>query len=612
VGVLGTAGHVDHGKSALVRALTGIDPDRLPEERARGMTLDLGFAWLTLPSGREVSIVDVPGHERYVKNMLAGAGAIDVGLLVVAADEGPMPQTREPLAILELLAIPRLVVALTKVDLADEEMVALAEEEVRELLSSTPYAGSPIVPTSAVTGAGLSELLAAVDAAFDGAAAGGEAGPWLPIDRVFVARGHGVVVTGTLQGGPLRVGDEGELLPGRRRARVRGLQRHRRPCEVLEGSTRAAVNLAGVSRGDVERGMVLTRPGVGGALLTADVELFGARWSPQPLRHASQVTVLAGTAEAQARVRLLQVRALGPGERGWGQLVLDRPLPAKPGVRFVLRTPEATVGGGVVLTLRAPRRRRAEEFERLRAAVFGTPRQRALLALEGRPLLEAEVDGVLGGEGRAALEQLREEGEALERGGRWYGRAWFAREAERLREAVARYLDAPPLRRGVPREELRANLGLPNEEFDALLALAAGDGGLEARGGEVRPRGRSVQLTEAEEELVEGYLAALRDTSAPPTEAPLPPELLRFLEEEGRIVRTPSGILFHAEVFGRMRDQVVAFLERHGSVTLAQVRDMFGTSRKYAQAFLEALDAERVTRRVGDARVLLRRPERER
>ncbi len=606
--VLGTAGHVDHGKSALVRALTGIDPDRLPEERARGMTIDLGFAWLTLPSGREISIVDVPGHERYVKNMLAGAGAIDVALLVVAADEGPMPQTREHLAILELLAIPRLVVALTKADLAEQEVAALAEEEMRELLSATPYADSPIVRTSAVTGTGLDALAEAIDAAFAATEGRSFTGPWLPVDRVFVARGHGVVVTGTLQGGPLRAGDEVEILPGHRRARVRGIQRHHRSCDVLTGSTRAAVNLGGAARDEVERGMVVAAPGLGGEALTADVELYGARWAPQPLRHASQVTVLLGTAEAQARVRLIGASAVGPGERAWGQLVLDRPLPARPGMRFVLRTPDATVAGGVLLTLRAPRRRRIEEFERLRAALFGSPRERVLLLLEQRPMPRGALEAALGKEALPALEELKAEGAAVDEGGRWYARRWLAREGARLRDAVRQYLEVHRLRRGVPREELRAHLGLGSEEFDAVLALTADELGLEARGSEVQPRGRTVQLTPAEQELVEQYLAALRDTASPPTEATLPPELLRFLEEEGRIVRTPAGIVFDAEAFARMRDEVVAFIERHGSVTLAQVRDMFGTSRKYAQAFLEALDAARVTRRVGDARVLLRTP----
>ena len=313
--VIGTAGHVDHGKSSLVRALTGIDPDRLREEQERGLTVDLGFAWLTLPSGRDVSVVDVPGHQRFIKNMLAGAGGIDLAVLVVSADEGPRHQTTEHLAILDVLGVPSLVVAMTKCDLADEEMLELVRMEVDELLEGTRYAGAPALPVSSTTRAGLDALLVAVDTALDATPEKVDRRrPRLAVDRVFASHGFGTVVTGTLVDGTLAVGQEVELQPGGVPGRVRGLQRHGQAAERLAPGTRAAVNVSGVDREQVQRGMVLALPGTLRPAHSVGVRLQAVPALETPVRRTAGVTFLAGTAETQARLRLLDADGLLPGE----------------------------------------------------------------------------------------------------------------------------------------------------------------------------------------------------------------------------------------------------------------------------------------------------------
>src|SRR6185312_7374766 len=318
---IGTAGHVDHGKSTLVTALTGIDPDRLAEEKARGMTIDLGFAWVTLPSGREASIVDVPGHESFIRNMLAGVGGIDVALLVIAADEGVMPQTEEHLAILDTLRVRSGVVALTKCDLVDEEWLALVREDIVERLSTTTLANSPIIVCSAVIRQGLPELLAALDAAVDAAPARRDLGrPRLPIDRVFNMTGFDAVVTGTLQEGGLRVGQEVEVQPGGLRARVRGLQAHRQTVDVGQPGGRLAVNLAGVARSDLRRGQIVTLPGMFQPTTALDVRLDVLPSAPRALEHNAEVELYLGAAEVPARVALLDQDELEPGASSWAQL----------------------------------------------------------------------------------------------------------------------------------------------------------------------------------------------------------------------------------------------------------------------------------------------------
>ena len=386
---IGTAGHIDHGKSTLVKALTGIDPDRLAEEKERGMTIDLGFAWLMLPGGREVSIVDVPGHEGFIKNMLAGVGGIDAALLVVAADEGVMPQTREHLAILDLLRVPRGVVALTKADLVDEDWIEMVREEVEEVLLPTTLAGSAIIPLSAYTGQGLPELVSELERLLDEAQERQNiARPRLPIDRVFTMTGFGTVVTGTLLDGILRTGQEVEALPQGIKTRIRALQTHRHAVETAHPGSRVAINLANVPRSDLQRGDVITLPGQFQPTMLIDARVQLLPDAARPLGHNTLVDFYTGSQEVPASVRLLDRDELQPGERAWAQLRLSRPAVMARRDRFILRIPSPgmTVGGGEVIDThpRYHRRLQAAVLSRLETLERGTPEELALAALDRR------------------------------------------------------------------------------------------------------------------------------------------------------------------------------------------------------------------------------------
>ncbi|MGH2345556.1 MAG: selenocysteine-specific translation elongation factor, partial [Chloroflexota bacterium] len=395
--VIATAGHVDHGKSALVRALTGIDPDRLPAEKARGMTIDLGFAWLDLGDGRQAGVIDVPGHERFVRHMLAGVGGIDLVLLVVAADEGVMAQTREHLAILDLLAVRHGVIALTKRDLVDDEWLSLAAEEARATLEGTGLEGSAIIPCGSRTGQGIEDLRAAIGAALAAVPARPDRGrPRLPIDRVFSIAGHGTVVTGTLLDGTFETGQEVEAAPGARRYRIRALQSHHKSLDRVEQGSRVAINLAGAAVEHLARGMVVCLPGAMPAATYLDIRLRGVREPPQGygersalLRHGQPIVLHTGAAEVQGTVRLLDRDALGRGEVGWAQVRLDAPVAALRGDRCVLRVPSpaATVAGGEIVAINPPRRtrKRPDALQALASLAKATPKERLLDALSRGP-----------------------------------------------------------------------------------------------------------------------------------------------------------------------------------------------------------------------------------
>src|SRR5438067_206959 len=398
---IGTAGHVDHGKSTLVKALTGIDPDRLAEEKERGMTIDLGFAWLKLPGGREVSIVDVPGHESFIKNMLAGVGGIDAALLVIAADEGIMPQTREHLAILDLLHVQRGIVVLTKADLVDEEWLELVREEVAEYLLPTTLAHAPIVAVSAYNGQGLPELLTQIEQMLDASQERQNiARPRLPVDRVFSLTGFGTIVTGTLLDGSFKIGQEVEILPQGLRTRIRSLQTHRNTVEVAQPGSRVAINLANVARTDLARGDVVALPGQLRTTMLVDAHISllaeGAmNWAPtRPLTHNMQVDFYSGSQEIPARVRLLEVEGqprdqpLLPGHSAWVQLRLSRPAVVARRDRFILRipSPSTTIGGGEVVDVqpRYHRRFQPSVLSRLATLEYGAPEELVLATLDRR------------------------------------------------------------------------------------------------------------------------------------------------------------------------------------------------------------------------------------
>jgi selenocysteine-specific elongation factor len=610
--VIGTAGHVDHGKSLLVEALTGIDPDRLREEKARGMTIDLGFAWLTLPSGRSVSIVDVPGHERFIKNMLAGVGGIDVALLVIAADDGVMPQTREHLAVLDLLDVRRGVVALTKCDLADDEWLALVRKEIEETLSGTTLRGAPVVRCSAVTGAGLDDLRGTLDAAVEGLAPKRDVRrPRLPIDRVFTIAGFGTVVTGTLIDGALTAGVELEALPGNRRGRVRGLQTHKDAVERALPGTRVAVNLTGIAKDDLRRGMVLTSPGWLRETLAIDARVRAVRGLRHALRHNMHVTLHAGADEANAQLRLLDCDELRAGEEAWAQIRLETPVAVVRGDRFVLRTPDDTVAGGVIVDT-APkrhRRRHGPTLDRLTTLLSNAPEDVLLQAVVAKPFVElAELVGsvsLTGDQVDAALARLVTDGRV-----RMFGDGAPARIAtpayvEELRaaafDALAAYHAEHPLRGGMPQEELRRRLGIDQR---ALTLVVAGWPEIRVAGATASLAAHERAPSAAQRADADAYLARLRSKPESPPIEPLDAELSAYLVETGAVVDAGDGVVFDAAAFDSMERRVIDYIGAHGEITLAQVRDLFATSRKYAQALLEEMDRRRVTRRIGDARVL--------
>jgi selenocysteine-specific elongation factor len=606
---LGTAGHIDHGKTALVRALTGIDTDRLPEERRRGISIELGFARLQLPSGRSLSVVDVPGHERFVRTMVAGATGIDLFLLVVAADDGVMPQTREHVAVMELLEVPAGVVALTKTDLAEDAQAAAARAGVGELLAGGPYADAPVVGVSAIRGTGLDELRRRLEDVAGATPIRGPAdGPSrLHVDRSFSLQGIGTVVTGTLWSGGVGRGDTVRIEPGGRHARVRAVEVHSESRERAAPGQRVALNLSGVERSEVRRGdVVVAADAAAAAGHRLDVEvrlLHGAR----PLRQGTRVQVHHGTRETPARVTPLAAGDLiEPGEPAFAQLRLERPLLAVAGDRFVVRSiaPPDTIGGGRVLDPRPAAHGGSDaKVKRLRALASGDPLELLRLEIETAP-------GGLDDHDRAAeLELLAGVGEAIAVGGR--RRRWFSPPLlERARAVLLEAVDAghDPRPRGAA--ALAHAAGLDVDGAAAVLEGLAAEGTLDRRDGGYAPvrRGPPDPLARRLLAVLEGdglqprSLGALaEDTAVSSDEAR---DALERLVAGGTVTRVKPGLYYHRRALESARAEVVSICGRDGAVTIASLRDRLATSRKYAQALLEHFDAARVTRRVGDEHVL--------
>ncbi len=614
--VIGTAGHVDHGKSTLTYALTGINPDRLAEEQERQMTIDLGFAWLDLPNGERVGIVDVPGHRDFIENMLAGVGGIDAALLVIAADEGVMPQTREHLAILDLLAIPAGLIALTKIDLVpDRDWLELVQLDIAETVRGTVFDGQPIIPVSARTGEGLNDLvLALTDLLAQRPPRPDLSIPRLPIDRVFTISGFGVVVTGTLLDGSLSVGQEVEIQPANVRARVRGMQSHEESIEYAAPGRRLAVNLRGVDKAALKRGDVLGLPGAWHPTVLLDAWLRYLPEAQRPLEHNDAVKFFVGAAEVMGTVRVLDREQVLPGEEAWVQLRLDAPVVAARGDRFILRrpSPAATIGGGVILDT-APGQRwkrfRPDVIERLRALRDGDPSQVALinLARQGGPV---PVEG--SGLSSAQLEAAEREGQVRLLGrGRWvmHVNAWQRLEERALR-TLERFHRAEPLRPGMPRDALRGQVGLEPELFEMVLAewLSSGLLALTVNGA-VRLPDHQVRYTAAQQEAVQRLLREFaRAPYTPPTAAQareiVPDDVLISLIEQGVLVRISDDVLLTPDVLREWIAFARATLEQGDLLTVAVLRDRFQTTRRYALDFLERLDALGITRRQGDERVL--------
>lgn len=622
--VIGTAGHIDHGKTALVRRLTGIDTDRLKEERERGISIDLGFAHLALPSGRQVAIVDVPGHERFVKNMLAGATGVDIVLLVVAADEGVMPQTREHLAIVELLDVRRGVVALTKSDLVAPELAEAAREEVAALLAPGPLRDAPIVPVSSVTGEGIDALLAMLEAAVASLPErDAEGAVRLPVDRVFSIEGIGTVVTGTLWSGSVHPADALELLPAGHAVRVRQVEVHDHAVPKAVAGQRSAIAIHGVNRQDVSRGEWLVTPGRFLATSVLDARLRLLDTCERTLEDRTRVRVHLGASETLARIVLLEGIPLEPGEVALAQLRLEEPVVAIPGDRLVIRaySPSVTIAGAVVLDAHATRRARLDDaaLRRLHAFEHGTLAERvALLAAEGEGAGVRAADAALrlAVAPEAAMAAAREAKQLrLLRAGRYLTDEAWKGTAERIAKAVARFAETHKLREGIGKGELKSLLardvegGVFDEALESLVAAKTlalrGDRVSLPDAGPVLSPDQARAVAEMERKLAAGGFSVPEVPELLRGIAPAlkPQELIRYLVESGRVVKVTAEILYPSDRWAELEAKVRQHLSRNPDLSMAAFKELFQVSRKYSIPVLEQLDRTGLTRRQGDVRV---------
>ena len=625
--IIGTAGHIDHGKTLLVKALTGMDTDTAPEEKARGITIELGFAFM----GDQATLIDVPGHERFVKTMVAGVSTIDIALLVVAADDGVMPQTREHLDVLQLLGIERGIIALNKTDLVEEDWLGLVEEDLRQLVQGTFLEGAPIARVSAHTGAGvedLKQLLLSLVAQTRTQRQGGPFRLW--VDRAFLVKGFGLVCTGTVWSGALRSGEHVELMPAARPLRVRGLQQHGREVAEVQAGDRAALNLPGVEVEDIARGDALVAPQYFHPTQLLDVRLHLLPSCPKPLETRSRVRLHLGTAEVMARVVLLEGQGLEPGANALAQLRLETPLVAAWGDRFVIRrySPPLTIGGGRILDPQPIKHRRNEaglaehlgalEQDELTAVAEAMLRwapegARLCLALAGELGLGLEqLEGVLDALGdRIVRVQLGGQPAAM------HAVQWNALR-QRAEQALAAFHRAQPLKAGLNREQLRnlADRHVDPELFDQVLQDLEREGRIAAEGALVRAAAHQIHFSAEEETLRQHLLDALNHPSL--TEVPDAEGLAKLLQLEprkvdallkasmslGTVVPLEGGLFLHTEALERVRTRLRAHLQEHGSVTVAAFRDLLVANRRWSLALLAHFDREGLTLRQGDLRVL--------
>ncbi len=630
--IVGTAGHIDHGKSALVRALTGTDPDRLEEEKRRGITIDIGFANLDLnsPSGEalRVGFIDVPGHERFVRNMLAGIGGIDLVLLVIAADESVKPQTREHFDICRLLCVQRGITVLTKSDLVDEDTLEVVRLEVADFLKGSflDASRSPIIAVSSKTGAGLEELkteltrLAAEIPAKDSSAV-----LRLPIDRVFTMKGFGTVVTGTLISGAIRKEEEVELHPSGRRLRVRGVQVHGQPAEVAIAGQRTAVNLAGVETSELARGMMLTPTGLfqPASRLGVRIDLLAGA---KPMRDRARIHLHAFTGETIAEVSLLGAKLLKPGESGFARLKLDHPMLLLPEDRFIVRqfSPVITIGGGRVLDASEPARRikSDERLAFLRTLENASPPD-ALLArvlrrgMDGLSVSEAvAATGWLPAQIQGLANGLAKSGSVVNVNGLLLHYDTLRTLVAALQTQVVRFHKTNPLVAGISKEELREQLGLRSEIFQIALDAAVHEKKISVSGEQVHVAGRGVVMrdeeAEAKKRIEEAFanaglqVPALKDVLASlPVDRARAQKIVTLLLRDRILLKLGDDLVFHRDALEKLRNLIVAQKPKTPKLNVAVFKDLAGVSRKYAIPLLEYLDREHVTRRVGDERLIL-------
>jgi len=628
--IVGTAGHIDHGKTALVKALTGIDADRLEEEKRRGITIDIGFAHLELPGpGGErfrFGFVDVPGHERFVRNMLAGVGGIDMVLLVIAADESIKPQTREHFDICRLLSIPRGITVLTKSDMVDSETLDVVRLEVEEFLrgSFLDTSRSPMVAVSSKTGAGLEELKRAIiEVAQEVPAKDSTALARLPIDRVFSMKGFGTVVTGTLVSGTIHKEEELQAYPQTRRVRVRGVQVHGAAAEEAIAGQRTALNVAGATVEDLGRGMTLAQPEMFETTRRTDVSLNLLK-TARPLRDRARVHLHAHTAEMIAEVVLHDQKQLAPGQNGYAQLRLAEPMLLLPGDRFILRqfSPVVTIGGGVVLD-NAPATKKSPQLSEFLQTLATGSREEILVAriarrqTAGLPMRAAVAEtGWPSRTIESLVPTLTKSTQAVRIGHVLLSPAAYQLAKSSALEAVIAFHNANPLVSGISKEELREKIGLLPEVFTAVVKALVSDRKIEISGEQVRASGRSVVLKDEEAEskkIIEAAFSgaglkvpALKDVLAGvKVDRVRAQKIVTLLLRDKVLVKVSEDLVFHQAALHDLRGRIAAQKTKSSKIDVAQFKDLAGVSRKYAIPLLEYLDRERLTRRVGDHREIL-------
>ena len=626
--IIGTAGHIDHGKTALVYALTGKNTDRLKEEQARGISIDIDFAPLRFNDGLLVGMVDVPGHERFIRNMLAGAAGIDAALLTVDINEGIKPQTEEHLAILQILGVSSIVVALTKCDLADAEWVEMVRGVVEEALAQTPYADAPIISTSAVTGAGLPELKAALHQLAMETASRDPGGAFrLPIDKAFSIPGFGTVVSGTVWRGTVTVGDHLDFLPGRRSVRVRGIQSHGQTVASAQAGQRAALNLVGIGHDEIHRGDTVAAPLTLSESRLLDIHVEVLAGYEHGLTHRDRVHVHLGTAQTVGRILLLETDSVEAGGASYAQLLLDHPVVCEPGDHFVIRSysPITTIGGGHVVDdapKRLYRRKRPHVIAELQARDSASPLERVVRLAAAAPVTVSAIASHLG--------YTLEEAEALVDSGRTSGRllqlptGWMAREAAlelvgecftAMSEAHRKHRFRPWLaRRDVTGPRL---MTLTARDFDWVLQEGARAGRFELESGLVRVAGWQVKLSDEEQDIYHHLLETLKQAGIEgaqltalaakfPKRDRIADALLHYALEIGDVVQLQDGMLVSKQVFVQALKQIQFLYEQSGDFTVAEVRDLLTSSRKPTVNLLETLDARGITARVGDARKFIK------
>ncbi|KEO81361.1 selenocysteine-specific translation elongation factor [Tumebacillus flagellatus] len=624
--ILGTAGHIDHGKTSLVKALTGIDTDIHKEEKERGITIDIGFAPFTLPDGKSLGVIDVPGHERFIRNMLAGAGGIDLIMLVIDAGEGIMPQTVEHLHILEMLHVQKGIIVLTKADTVERDWLDMVQEEVREGLADTFLAGAPMRAVSAYTGEGIAELRDLIGQLASEVKPREVTAPLrVPVDRVFSVPGFGTVVTGTVFAGSLETGEVVEVLPQGLPARVRTIQVHGQTVERAQAGQRAALNLAGVERSDLERGMVVAKPGVYRATRLLDVRLHLLADSPRNLAHSTRIRFYIGASEVLGRVSILERDELLPGEDALVQIALESPVVCAPQDRFIVRSysPMLTIGGGTVIDpapIREHRRRREYVLEDLLLREQGGPEQLILQTLNDEPgigmrELAAKVN-LTEDALQKCLEQMIPNGDVVPIAGGYVAGDWSMRVFDEIEERMRAHFAKEKYHFTVPKAQVLSQLGMKPKLLDALLGSGAGLARFEVHRDKLGIRGYEVPFTIRDRELLQNIETLYRDGRfQPPSVEDVRTQtkalektllgLLHYLKERGTLIEVSAGVYLHSEFLELAKSILREKFNETGAYSVADFRDWVGTSRKFAVLILEYLDEIKFSKRVEDKRMIV-------